>query len=61
MDLDYFWHMTANSNKYACSKLSGYNKFRGMKWKNISLKEMFQVYGIILHMSIEPQHLGGYE
>eukprot|EP00957_Ditylum_brightwellii_P089279 6798372-Ditylum_brightwellii.AAC.1 len=61
MDLDYFWCMTANSKKYACSKLPGYNKFGGMKWKNISLKEMFQFYGIILRMSIGPQHMGGYE
>ena len=54
MDMDYFRHITAKSNKYVCSKLSGYNKFGGMKWTNISLKEMFQFYGIILRMSIEP-------
>eukprot|EP00957_Ditylum_brightwellii_P155347 11825480-Ditylum_brightwellii.AAC.1 len=51
LDLDYFQCIIANSNKYAHSKLPGYNKFG----------EMFQLLGIVLRMSIEPEHLGGYE
>eukprot|EP00957_Ditylum_brightwellii_P129169 9852152-Ditylum_brightwellii.AAC.1 len=38
-----------------------YCKFGGQKYKNITVEEMVRFYGILLRMSIEPRHLGGYQ
>ena len=58
--LDVFRRMTAQSNKYARAKMRN-GKFGGLKWTNITLQEMIRFFGIMLRMSIEPRHLGGYE
>eukprot|EP00957_Ditylum_brightwellii_P079730 6061761-Ditylum_brightwellii.AAC.1 len=38
-----------------------YKKCGGQKWRNITMQEMVRFYGILLCMSIEPRHLGGYK
>eukprot|EP00957_Ditylum_brightwellii_P064837 4918788-Ditylum_brightwellii.AAC.2 len=53
--------ITANSNKYAKERMGVYKKFGGQKWTNITVQEMVRFYGILLRISIESHHLGGYK
>ena len=50
--------ITAILNAYAWSKLIG-DKFVGSPWRNITLEEMYNSFGIILKMSIDNYQLGG--
>ena len=36
-------------------------KFGEIKWKDITVQEMFRFYGVMLCVIIEPSHIGGYE
>jgi hypothetical protein len=57
--LELIKRITANSNEYASNHLVG-GKFAGSIWHPIETQEMFHALGIILKMSIDNRHLGGY-
>ena len=57
--MDYFRRMTKNSNKYVQYHLKN-RKFGVMKCRNITVQEMLHFYGVMIWISIEPWHLGGY-
>ena len=60
MSLEYFRQVTKQSKQF--SQLhSVLGKFGGLKWKNITVQYMVRFYGVMLSMSIDPRHLGGYE
>ena len=52
--------MTAQSKHFTGLRSDG-EKLGGTKWNHITVEEMFRLYGIMIHMIIEPHHLGGYE
>ena len=60
----YLWNASAwwlRSQKNYLGYLQLEASFGGIKWKNITVQEMFRLYGVMLRMSIDTCHLGGYE
>ena len=57
--MEYFSIVTRNLNKYVRYHLNNV-KFGTMKWINITVQDMFHLYGVMLWISIEPWNLGGY-
>ena len=67
MHYDYQWYiigilLSGNCAVRKCARLySVLGKFGGIKWENITVQEMVLFCGVMLRVSIEPCHLGGYE
>ena len=57
--MDYFRRLITSSKKYGQYHLNN-GKFGEMKWRNITVQEMLNFYGIMLCLSFEPYHIGGY-
>ena len=57
--MNYFRRVTGNSNTYGQDNLKN-EKFGGIKWKNITVQEMLHFYALMLKISIDPRHHGGY-
>ena len=55
---EYFRRVTAQSKKSHLHSVLGNSG--GLKWKNITVQEMVRLYGVMLHIIIEPRHIAGY-
>eukprot|EP00957_Ditylum_brightwellii_P126717 9658068-Ditylum_brightwellii.AAC.1 len=61
MDEEFFKHLTANSNKYACTQVLNNNTstFIGHKQRNITRGEVVHFFSILLRISMEPSRMNG--
>ena len=60
MSMEYFLQVTGESKTFSLLR-SFLGKFGEIKWENITVQEMVLFYEVMLRMSIEPRHIGGYE
>ena len=59
---EFFQILSCQQSKYAQDKTSQMNSnlFIGWKWKNVSVGKMVGFFSIMLGISLEPKHIGGY-
>jgi hypothetical protein len=62
MNRDLFKRLAAQSNKYARADMMNRRSslYLGHKWKNITVGEIIQFFGIMLIISMETRKMGGY-